>query len=131
VKADSMVHLVEHSHHVDAGEPLSLVYQYFADGFNDYLPVVEDKVCVGYIDRANMNLHLTPNMGTDLESNKENAYWHKPANRLMLPVKTKVAWDTAQSEITRLVAQATPFPWILVDEQGLFKGIVFIHYVAA
>ncbi|MDC5807079.1 EAL domain-containing protein [Vibrio europaeus] len=124
VKADSMVHLVEHSHHVDAGEPLSLVYQYFADGFNDYLPVVEEKVCVGYIDRANMNLHLTPNMGTDLESNKENAYWHKPANRLMLPVKTKVAWDTPQSEIPRLVAQATPFPWILVDEQGLFKGIV-------
>lgn len=124
VKADSLIHLVEHSHHVDAGEPLSLVYQYFADGFNDYLPVVEDKVCVGYIDRANMNLHLTPNMGTDHESNKENAYWHKPANRLMLPVKTKVAWETAQSEIPCLVAKTTPFPWVLVDEQGLFKGIV-------
>ena len=124
IKADSIAHLVEHSHHVNAGEPLSLIYQYFADGFNDYLPVVEDKVCVGYIDRANMNLHLTPNMGTDLESNKENAYWHKPANRLMLPVKTKVAWDTPQSEITRLATQTTPFPWILVDDQGLFKGIV-------
>jgi len=124
VEADTLFHLVEHGHHVDAGDCLSLIYQYFADGFNDYLPVVEDKVCVGYIDRVNMNLHLTPNMGTDRESNKEQAYWHKPANRIMVAVQTTLLWDTPQAKIGHLIKKNTAFPWVLVDDQGLFKGII-------
>ncbi len=124
VKADSIVHMVEHSHHVDAGDPLSLIYQYFSEGFNDYLPVVDEKVCVGYIDRASMNLHLTPNMGTDHETSKEHDYWNKPANRVMLPIKTAIAWDLPQSKVSEMVAQKAPFPWVLVDDLGHFKGIV-------
>lgn len=124
LSSDSLAHLVEHSHHVDAGEPLSLIYQYFADGENDFLPVVEDKVCVGFIDKEHMNLHLTPSMGTDLESNKESAYWHKPANRLMSPVVTTLHWSTAQNQIPHLVGEGKSFPWVLIDEQGHFKGIV-------
>lgn len=132
--ADSIGHLVPATPHIDPGEPLSLIYQYFASAEMEYLPIVEDKVCVGYVDRLNMNLHLTANMGTDHESNKENAYWHKPANRIMLPIISELDWRTPNSQVAELVRQNTPFPWCLIDEQGHFKGMlgaaVVIHHLA-
>lgn len=121
---DSLGHIVEISHHIDPGEPLSLVYQYFSEGEHECFPVVETKECVGFIDLPSINLHLTPNMGTDLESNKENAYWNKPANRIMQPIATTLHWQTPQSEIAQLVANERPFPWCLVDDKGQFKGLV-------
>jgi CBS-domain-containing membrane protein len=63
-------------------------------------------------------------MGTDLESNKENAYWHKPANRVMQPIVTTLHWHTPQAEIAQLVEDERPFPWCLVDDKGQFKGLV-------
>jgi len=122
--ARSIGKIVEHSHHIDPGEPLSLIYQYFNDHDHECFPVVEQKVCVGFIDLSNVNLHLTPNMGTDLESNKENSYWHKPANRIMQPIVTTLHWHTPQTEITKLISGKAPFPWCLVDDNGHFKGLV-------
>lgn len=120
----SIIHLAHSTHHIDPGEPLSLIYQYFSDTEVDYLPIIEDKICVGYIDRPSMNLHLTSNMGTDHESTKEHAYWNKPANRIMLPVITEIDWHAPQAKVASLVKQNRPFPWCLVDEYGHFKGLV-------
>lgn len=124
IAPDSIGHLVQSTHHIDPGEPLSLIYQYFLDDELGCLPIVEDKICVGYIDRQSMNLHLTTNMGTDHESNKEHGYWSKPANRIMLPVMTEIDWHTPQSKIASLVRQSNPFPWCLIDEHGHFKGLI-------
>jgi len=121
---DSIGHLAQPVPHVDPGDPLSLLYQYFSDDEVDYLPIVEDKICVGFVDRPSMNLHLTANMGTDHESNKESAYWHKPANRIMSPVVTEIEWHCPKSQVSGLVRENRPFPWCLVDEHGHFKGIV-------
>lgn len=122
--ADTLIQLVEPSQRIDPGEPLSLIYQYLSSGKFDYLPVIESKECVGYIDRNHMNLHLTPGMGTDWESNKESGYWHKPANRIMSPVITVLPDQTAKSQISQLVMKNAAFPWCLIDEHGHFKGFV-------
>ncbi|MEL7290647.1 MAG: EAL domain-containing protein [Pseudomonadota bacterium] len=129
--SDCMMQLAEPGHHIDPGEPLSLVFQYFSQGKSDYLPVVDGKECVGYIDRAHMNLHLTPGMGTDWESSKESSYWHKPANRIMSHVQTELAWQTPKAQVAELVVSQTPFPWCLVDEDGHFKGLVGERMVMA
>ena len=124
VNHDALIQLVEPSQRIDPGEPLSLIYQYLSSAKFDYLPVIESKECVGYIDRNHMNLHLTPGMGTDWESNKESSYWHKPANRIMSPVSTVLLDQTPKSQIAQLVMDNAAFPWCLVDEHGHFKGLV-------
>ncbi|RTZ16584.1 EAL domain-containing protein [Vibrio aquaticus] len=116
--------LVEAAPHLDPGDPLSLIYQRFEQSKSDALPVIDGKVCVGVVDVYTMNLHLTPAMGTDLESTKENHYWHKPANRLMKPVNSTLHWHTALNQIPNLLSDGVEFPWCLVDDEGEFKGLV-------
>ena len=116
--------LAEHSHYIEPGDPLSLIYQHFQNTDSDYLPVVEKKTCVGFIDRNCMNLHLTPNMGTDLESSKEQSYWHKPANRIMTPVFTTIPSDAPIVCLRQHVADETPFPWCLNNERGEYQGFI-------
>ena len=109
--------------HLDPGDPLSLAYQYFEDGQGDILPVIDKKQCVGVIDRAAINLHMTPNMGTDLESSREQSNWSKSVNRMMKPVKCTLSHLTDLHEVKHLAANE-PFPWLLVDDNGHYKGLV-------
>ncbi|KIE19746.1 hypothetical protein SE23_15885 [Vibrio sinaloensis] len=114
----------KNSHHLDPGDPLSLAHQYFNVSHGDYLAVVDNKKCVGVLSRSTMHLHMTPTMGTDLETSKEKNYWHKSVNRMMAPGGTVLDWHTPVKEVHRLVTQGTPLPWILTDELGVFKGLV-------
>lgn len=114
----------KHSSHLDPSDPLSLVYQYFQDGTADYIPVVDGKKCVGVIDREHLNLHMTPNMGTDLESSKERGMWNKTANRMLSPIHTTLDWSTDTSEIEQLLSEEAAFPWVLVDDHGHYKGLI-------
>ncbi|MBA5763062.1 EAL domain-containing protein [Vibrio sp. 404] len=109
--------------YLDPGDPLSLAYQYFEDSHSDILPVIDKKQCVGVVDRAAVNLHMTPNMGTDLESSKEQGNWSKSVNRMMKPVKCTLSYLTDLNEVRHL-ATTEPFPWLLVDEKGHYKGLV-------
>ncbi|NRB67256.1 MAG: EAL domain-containing protein [Vibrio sp.] len=112
-----------HLPHVDPGEPLSLVHTYFEVDAINVLPVVESHQCVGIISRAAMNLHLTPNMGTDHETNKEQTMWYKSAHRMMSSPESLLSWHTSLTEVEDLM-MTTPLPWILVDDESRFKGIV-------
>tara|TARA_Y100001960_G_C14764299_1_gene875970 strand:- start:30 stop:2489 length:2460 start_codon:yes stop_codon:yes gene_type:complete len=117
------------SHHLDPGDPLSLAFQYFEGIEEDYLPVVDGKRCVGIVERSVMNLHMTPNMGTDLENSKERDNWNKSVNRMMTPVETKLEWTEPLTCINELIEQQKPFPWVLVDENDAFKGLVELKAV--
>lgn len=64
---------------LDPGDPLSLAVEYFNAVQSDVLPVVTAGECVGLVDRAALNLHLTPTMGTELETAREAAIWRKPS----------------------------------------------------
>ena len=62
-------------------------------------------------------------MGTDHETSKEHTMWHKSAHRMMSAPKTLLDWHISLSEVKALIERA-PFPWVLVDEESRFKGIV-------
>ncbi|USD33534.1 MULTISPECIES: EAL domain-containing protein [Vibrio] len=109
--------------HLDPGEPLSLIYTYFKTETINVLPVIESHHCVGIISRAAMNLHLTPNMGTDHETSKEHTMWHKSAHRIMSAPESLLSWHTPLMELEDLMARS-PLPWVLVDDESRFKGIV-------
>lgn len=109
--------------HIDPGEPLSLIHTYFSNVEINIVPVIESQHCVGIIDRAALNLHMTPSMGTDHETSKEHTMWHKSAHRMMSAPETLLDWHISLSEVKTLIERA-PFPWVLVDEESRFKGIV-------
>lgn len=110
--------------HLSPTVALSLIYQKFQDKTIQALPVVDEGECLGVIERASMNLHLTPTMGTDLESSKERNMWLKTANRIMSPPAAIIYWQTPLDSMAALLEQYPHFPWVLVDNEGAFKGIV-------
>lgn len=119
----------KHTYHLDPSDTLALVYRYFQNSIHDYIPVVDEKKCVGLISRAQLNLHMTPSMGTDIETNKEKGMWNKKVNRMQIPICTTLDWETKASDVEKLVASEVPFPWVLVDEHGHYKGLVEMHSV--
>ncbi|MCG3732140.1 EAL domain-containing protein [Vibrio cincinnatiensis] len=117
---------LHHSHtpRLDPGDPLSLAFQYFQTPETEVLPVINANECVGIVDRQTLNLHLTPTMGTELETMKEAGRWHRPVNQIMDLSFTKLDANTDIQQITYLICeQNLAFPWILVDGKQ-FKGII-------
>lgn len=113
-----------HTPRLDPGDPISLAFQYFQSPDIEVLPVINDHECVGIVDRETLNLHLTPSMGTELETMKEAGRWHRPVNQIMTLSFTKLDANTDTEQITHLVCEHNlAFPWILVDGKQ-FKGIL-------
>ncbi|HDZ9226581.1 TPA: EAL domain-containing protein [Vibrio cholerae] len=108
---------------LDPGDPLSLAVEYFNAVQSDVLPVVTAGECVGLVDRAALNLHLTPTMGTELETAREAAIWRKPVNQIMRTPQVKLAHDTDLKLLASLLKTNPPPPWVLV-EGNRYKGIV-------
>ncbi|MGF1720527.1 EAL domain-containing protein [Vibrio kyushuensis] len=104
--------------------PLSSVNDIIGTNSTLTFPIVINKKCVGVVSRSEVNLHMTPQMGTDLESNKEAAIWRRPVNQLMRTEFSKLDYCLSLTELDRLLEEKTPFPWVLVDELGGYKGIV-------
>ncbi|WP_295898552.1 EAL domain-containing protein [uncultured Vibrio sp.] len=88
------------------------------------LPVIINKKCVGLVARADVNLHMTPQMGTDSETSKESAIWRRPANQLMRTTFSKLDYCLSLAQLDRLLEEKTPFPWVLIDDFGNYKGVV-------
>ncbi|MCK6261873.1 EAL domain-containing protein [Vibrio sp. ZSDE26] len=104
--------------------PLSRVNDTITEKPQFTYPVLVHKKCVGIVSRSEVNLHMTPQMGTDLESNKEAAIWKRPVNQLMSTEFEKLDFNYPLEEIDRLFEEKVPFPWVLTDEEGHYKGIV-------
>ncbi|RSD32120.1 EAL domain-containing protein [Vibrio pectenicida] len=113
---------------VDPGESLSLIYNYFGAQELNVLPVVESNQCVGLIDRGAMNLHMTPSMGTDHETNKEQSIWQKAAHRMMSAHHSTLDWQLPLCEVKTLLSMH-PLPWVLVDSDSRFKGVVEQRFI--
>ncbi|EKO3637772.1 EAL domain-containing protein [Vibrio metschnikovii] len=122
-KKTSLIHLFKGKPHLDPSEPLSLVDKYFKVTQTDALPVINKGVCVGIVLRETLNLHLTPTMGTELETMREAAIWRRPVNQLMQIHFTQLKADTKQDKISELISNETPFPWVLVDGEK-YKGLL-------
>ncbi|WP_084659738.1 EAL domain-containing protein [Vibrio sonorensis] len=111
------------SQHLDPGEPLRLAHEYLQDPRFDVLPVVVDRHCVGLVTRASLNLSLTPNMGTDLETSKEAQIWHRPVNSIMDTQFTSLSDDISLNELEWYLDRH-PFPWVISDIRGEYRGLI-------
>ncbi len=109
---------------LDPGEPLSLAVEYMNLSPNAPLVVINEKCCVGLITKEQVNLHLTPAMGTDLESERENRIWKRPVNQVMNTELERVDANLPVSEVKALVKAGTKFPWILCDSQNEYRGLL-------
>jgi len=109
---------------ISSGSPLSLAAQYLEREMVMTVPVIVDKKCVGLLDKQRINLHMTPGMGTDVETEKEAKIWKKPVNQIMAVKFTTLDLAMNVSEIPSLVEKGTPYPWVLVDGRGHYKGLI-------
>lgn len=109
---------------LDPGEPLSLAVEYMNLSPDAPLVVINEKCCVGLITKEQVNLHLTPAMGTDLESERENRIWKRPVNQVMNTELERVDANLPVSEAKALVKAGTKFPWILCDSQNEYRGLL-------
>lgn len=108
---------------LDPGDSISLASEYFNATEAEVLPVVEKGECVGLVDRAALNLHLTPTMGTELETAREAAMWRKPVNQVMQHQWVKIPHDTDLRLLPSLLKTHSPPPWVLVSGKT-YKGII-------
>ncbi|MFN1515213.1 EAL domain-containing protein [Vibrio owensii] len=120
---------------LDPGEPLSLAVEYMNLSPDAPLVVINEKCCVGLITKEQVNLHLTPAMGTDLESERENRIWKRPVNQVMNTELERVDANLPVSEVKALVKAGTKFPWILCDSQNEYRGLLtqedVLNYLAS
>lgn len=113
-----------HTPHLDPSDTVAVAHQYFLSSQVEVLPVINRKECVGVIDRACLNLHLTPHMGTDLETTQENAMWHRPVNQIMRLSFTKLDAKTDLSRLSQLINdEHKMLPWVMTEGKT-FKGII-------
>lgn len=109
---------------LDPGEPLELAHEYLKPELINVVPVINKGQCVGLVDKAQLNLHLTPGMGTELESTKEAAIWQKPVATLMIaPGAVMEAQAPIADLLTLLAEQALSLPVVLVSENK-YKGLL-------
>ncbi|CAH1590562.1 EAL domain-containing protein [Vibrio owensii] len=120
---------------LDPGEPLSLAVEYMNLSPDAPLVVINEKCCVGLITKEQVNLHLTPAMGTDLESERENRIWKRPVNQVMNTELERVDANLPVSEVKALVKAGTKFPWILCGSQNEYRGLLtqedVLNYLAS
>ncbi|MCG6270731.1 hypothetical protein K6U70_00685 [Vibrio vulnificus] len=74
-------------------------------------------------------MHLTPGMGTELETMKEAGLWNKRVNQVMVLDFSTLHWHTQMSALAVLINQLELFPWIMVDDDGDYKGVIEMHSV--
>jgi EAL domain-containing protein (putative c-di-GMP-specific phosphodiesterase class I)/predicted transcriptional regulator len=115
------------SHGLPSLEPrdtISLANEYFKTQTVSVLPVIVDKKCVGVIDRALLSLHLTPTMGTDLETEKESRVWQRRVNFFMnVEFNSVEATLDIQSLLNLIGDKRYQLPLVLT-KRGLYSGIL-------
>ncbi|MGC0282564.1 EAL domain-containing protein [Vibrio alginolyticus] len=108
---------------MDPGEPLSLAVEYM--NLNPSLPLVvlNENRCVGLITKETVNLHLTPSMGTERETERESRIWKRPVNQIMSTEFVLVDEDLPVSVIRELVKTGIRFPWVLCNTKEEYRGV--------
>ncbi|ELA7830364.1 EAL domain-containing protein [Vibrio sp. Vb2658] len=109
---------------MDPGEPLSLAVEYI--NLNPSLPLVvlNENRCVGLITKETVNLHLTPSMGTERETERESRIWKRPVNQIMSTEFVLVDEDLPVSVIRELVKTGIRFPWVLCNTKEEYRGVL-------
>ncbi|NOI11534.1 EAL domain-containing protein [Vibrio alginolyticus] len=109
---------------MDPGEPLSLAVEYMNLNPSSPLVVLNENRCVGLITKETVNLHLTPSMGTERETERESRIWKRPVNQIMSTDFVLVDEDLPVSVIRELVKTGIRFPWVLCNTKEEYRGVL-------
>ncbi|ELB2897579.1 EAL domain-containing protein [Vibrio alginolyticus] len=109
---------------MDPGEPLSLAVEYMNLNPSSPLVVLNENRCVGLITKETVNLHLTPSMGTERETERESRIWKRPVNQIMSTEFVLVDEDLPVSVIRELVKTGIRFPWVLCNIKEEYRGVL-------
>ena len=118
---------------LDPGAPLFLAHEYLKPDTIHIIPVINKGECVGLVDKSQLNLHLTPAMGTEHETMKEANIWKKPVASMMDTHFTVMDTESMLTEVFPLMKEgAISLPIVLVSK-NLYKGLVteadITHYL--
>lgn len=90
----------------------------------DFIPILNRKMCVGVVGREELNYHLSPTLGTKLETSKDLSICKKTLNRVMRTNLHTIRHQTPLSEISNIIKSGIKPPWLVVNDSGEYLGIV-------
>lgn len=90
----------------------------------DEIPIVDRSVCVGVVSRDDLNLHLSPTLGTKFETARDITLGKKTLNQVMNTQINTIPLETPVSEINELIKSGVKPPWLVVNERGSYLGII-------
>ncbi|PNH93668.1 EAL domain-containing protein [Vibrio diazotrophicus] len=124
-EATTLLHIASKSlPRLDPGDPLILANEYLKPDTINVIPVINKGECVGLVDRASLNLHLTPAMGTEHETMKEANIWRKPVASMMDTQFTIMDTEVMLTDVFPLIKEgALSLPIVLVSNNR-YKGLV-------
>ncbi|MEF1186427.1 EAL domain-containing protein, partial [Vibrio sinaloensis] len=88
------------------------------------VPIIDGQTCLGIVGRKELNFHITPTLGTKLETTKDMTIAKKRLNQVMQPEVHKISYQMKLIEISDLIRSGIKLPWIVENELGEYLGIV-------
>tara|TARA_Y100001960_G_scaffold329674_1_gene421661 strand:- start:1798 stop:4095 length:2298 start_codon:yes stop_codon:yes gene_type:complete len=88
------------------------------------VPIIDGQTCLGIVGRKELNYHITPTLGTKLETTRDLTIAKKRLNQVMQPDVYKVSYQTKLIEISDIIRSGIKLPWIVENELGEYLGIV-------
>ncbi|MDN3684544.1 CBS domain-containing protein [Vibrio sinaloensis] len=88
------------------------------------VPIIDGQSCLGVVGRKELNYHITPTLGTKLETTRDLTLAKKRLNQVMQPDVYKISYQTKLIEISDLIRSGIKLPWIVENELGEYLGIV-------
>ncbi|WP_070965191.1 EAL domain-containing protein [Vibrio sonorensis] len=90
----------------------------------EVIPILDGSYCVGIVDRACMNYHLSPTFGTKLETTADLKLKGKRMNQVMRTDIYRLSFQTKVTQMSELVRSGVKPPWVVEDEAGNYLGVV-------
>lgn len=132
--ANTLTHDIKHVHSsheltyrpitIHPESHLSTIKEIFDCNEYTVLPVIDERRCVGFVDKEAFNLHCPISLGTDKETTRDLHALNKPANLMMNTSFTEVHKSISQSEIQEKIRNGHPFPWIVINDNGNYDSLI-------
>lgn len=103
---------------------LSEVKQIFDHSKYDALAVIDQDRCVGIIDREVYNLHISPTLGTKLETQQDSKILKRKLSQVMRREFTTLSHKTTINDVARLLSKNIRLPWVIAGDKGECLGVV-------
>ncbi|RCU49931.1 EAL domain-containing protein [Corallincola holothuriorum] len=126
--------LISHVASLPPEATLAQIMALMAQDKVEAVPIVNEKRCVGIVDLATLNLHISARVGTDAETAADLHDLNKHAHQAMRVKFETVMSNFQESTLRENIQKQKPFPWVVIDDFEHYKGIIFkdevIRYLA-